>query len=180
MNRLRLYVLAHLLSCFNANALQLSRRGWNPKTCSIVCSKSSSRGASHDGERDLDKKSLLRSRSLGKGGKREGRRTNSSTRADLSFVMDLHSSDDIVDFILKRDSYDEIFDSWTSYDVTAFIRLLRDRSAYRAILVFLKHIAPWNVYVYTAAISALSGSEEFRKECFVLLGKCWLVGGSQV
>lgn len=101
--------------------------------------------------------------------KRKNPRSSSSRGTDFSFLKSLESTGDIVDFIRNQDASAQVFRSWSSYDETSFIRLLRDRRAYREIIEFMS-VARKNVYVYTAAISSLASSDDYKKECFRLLG----------
>jgi len=52
--------------------------------------------------------------------------------------------------------------TWSSRDETDFIRALRDMGAYQALELFVYRFARKNVFVYTAAISALANSRDRR------------------
>ena len=85
----------------------------------------------------------------------------------FSFLNDLHSPQAMAEYIT---THNHTFQNWNSYDQTAFVRRLRDQGAQAAILAFLP-IARGNVYLYTAAISALAQSETYQQQALELLGE---------
>ena len=88
-------------------------------------------------------------------------------RPSFAFLNDLHSPQAMAEYIT---THHHTFQHWNSYDQTAFVRRLRDQGAQAAILAFLP-VARGNVYLYTAAISALAQSETYQQQALELLGE---------
>jgi pentatricopeptide repeat protein len=61
------------------------------------------------------------------------------------------------------------FQSWSVKDQNEFIRLLKGRGAYQAIVTFMEHLGEQNVSLYTTSIFALAMSPSHRKEAVSLL-----------
>ena len=63
--------------------------------------------------------------------------------------------------------------TWSSRDETDFIRALRDMGAYQALELFVYHFARKNIFVFTAAISAMAKSRDanIRARALIVLDK---------
>lgn len=77
-----------------------------------------------------------------------------------------HEIEQFVSLVGMQTGY---FSSWSSYQEVAFLRWLGSRRAYGAVLAFVERVAKRNVFVWTAAISVLSESDDHRDYCFSLL-----------
>jgi len=99
---------------------------------------------------------------------------------EFSFLQNFRSAEEINAWMEKlaeekaRETLKEqhkIFASWSSRQETRFIRNLRDREAYAAIVLFVEHFGRRNVFVYTAAIASLASSNTHQEKVFDLLNE---------